>query len=145
MHEFDMQALLAAFDNNPEKLAQAFTDQLNAALAIKKREEELYAKADHLTAVWNDFVEDYFAFYYPEDENEEYKKYQFLNGKEIMATIALIIQSAPEINKYLQVFENINSVTNKINTNLQSAKELIEPTTDEFKRIMKDFFDKYDI
>ena len=154
MHEFDMEALLAAFDNDPEKLAQSFTDQLNIALAAKRKEEELKNNALHLAISWNTFVRQYFEIRYP--LRNDYDRYLIADGDEMIAVIDLIIQSMPEVEKYLKLFDNINSLTEKINSNMQntkdlavsaysSAKDAIEPTTDEFKKLMKDFFNKHDI
>ena len=153
MYEFDMQALLAEFDNDPEKLANSFADQLNTALTAKRKEEELRENAEHLANSWNTFVREYFEIRH---SDQDYQKYLFRDGSEVIAIIELMIHSMAEIEKYAHVFDNINSLTDKLNLNIQntkgfaksaysSAKEALEPTTDEFKRLMKEFFNKNDI
>ncbi len=155
MHEFDMQALLAAFDNDPEKLAKSFTDQLNTALAIKRREEEVKEAAEKLSHSWNDFIDDYFDVYH-QDMFDNRERYYFNNGDEVIAIIEMIIQALPEIEKSLKMLENLDLMTDKLKDSFEeakqcaqtaytSAKETIEPTADDFKKSMKDFFHKYGI
>lgn len=140
MYDFDMQALLKAFNDDPTQLADAFTKQLNDALTIKRKEEEIKNAANHLAIEWNNFIKEYFAFYYPKDNEENYL---FKDGNEIMAFIQVIMQAMPEVEKYLNVINNINEKTEKakgiINDIINSS------ATDDFKKTMQDFFDKYGI
>ncbi len=130
MYDFDMNALLAAFDNNPEQLAQAFTDSLNKELENRNKEKELKKTADNVAADWNLFVTEYCNFYGIKDK----ENYLFQNGTEVISIFKIILETIPEVEKYLQIAEKMTP-----------ALEKAETTINDFEKTMKDFFKKYDI
>ncbi len=125
-----MNALLAAFDNNPEQLAQAFTDSLNKELENRNKEKELKKTADNVAADWNLFVTEYCNFYGIKDK----ENYLFQNGTEVISIFKIILETIPEVEKYLQIAEKMTP-----------ALEKAETTINDFEKTMKDFFKKYDI
>lgn len=139
MYNFDMQALLGAFNDDPTQLADAFTKQLNEALAAKRREEELKNKANQLAEEWNKFVKEYFEIHYPKLDVENYL---FRNGEELTSFIEVIVQAMPEVEKYLNVVQTLNNQKDKTK---DLFNNIIPPAVDNFKETMQDFFDKYGI
>lgn len=127
MYNFDMTALLAEFDNDPEQLAAAFTTQLNKTLDDIHKKEEIKKKANAVAAAWNDFV-----FSYCETKGiKDTSNFIFKDGFEVMDTFDLIARAFPEVEKYLSLAEKISPT--------------IEHTIDNFQNTMKDFFKKYNI
>ena len=57
MYDFDMKQMLAAFDDDPEALASAFSNQLNKELAQRRSMQSLKNAAADVAVAWNDFVD----------------------------------------------------------------------------------------
>ena len=130
MYDFDMNALLTAFNGDPEKLAQAFTDQLNKELDNRNKEKEVKNVAGEVAAAWNLFVNKYCELY----GIKEPKTYHLTSGEDVIGLLNVVISFLPEVEKYLNVVEKISP-----------ALEKSEATIDEFQKTMKDFFKKYHI
>ena len=130
MYNFDMNALLTAFDNDPENLAKAFTESLNKELEIRNKAKEVQKIADEAVVSWNSFVSAYCDFY--KIDNKE--NYFFQNGVEIIDIFKIILETIPEVERYLKVAEKV-----------APAIEKAETTLTDFEETMKDFFKKYNI
>ena len=147
-----MQALLKAFDNDPEKLANTFTEQLNAQLTIKRKEEELNKKAATVMNDWNDYVKSYFEFH--KIDLVKIPDYLFTEPEDIESILKLVLETYPEVEKYLNT---LNKIAEMSSQEIQKLKGTVKPITqnisetfstnynvdvDEFKKSIKRFFDK---
>lgn len=138
MYNFDMNALLNAFNNDPAQLADAFTAQLNTALMARKRKEQLETKANDVAETWNIFVKDFFDFYknkYPNSLQEDY----FINGDTIIDILTNLIQLLPDINKYLKVYDTLAAQAEKFVPIKDKTIEKIQTKSEDFSKTMKDF------
>lgn len=127
MYKFDMNALLDAFDNSPEKLADAFTSQLNETLNYRRQEEDLKNKADGLAKYWNNFITEYTKFY----GLEPHEEFKLRDGNDIIALYQTAIALYPEVEKYATMAENFMNKEQKI-------KQSLAPTVDTLKTIAQE-------
>lgn len=108
-----MQDLLRTFDGDPEKLASAFATQLNEALEIKHKEENLKKLATTVAQNWDQLIKDYFEFYQLDGDMENFL---IKDGDNALLMVKLIISMFPEVEKYLKAIDKITNMTNKCAT-----------------------------
>ena len=127
MYKFDMNALLDAFDNSPEKLADAFTSQLNETLNYRRQKEDLKNKADGLAKYWNNFITEYTKFY----GLEPHEEFKLRDGNDIITLYQTAIALYPEVEKYATLAENFMNQEQKF-------KQSLAPTVDTLKSIAQE-------
>lgn len=127
MYKFDMNALLDAFDNSPEKLADAFTSQLNETLNYRRQEEDLKNKADGLAKYWNNFITEYTKFY----GLEPHEEFKLRDGNDIITLYQTAIALYPEVEKYATMAQNFIDQEQKI-------KQSLAPTVGSLKTIAQE-------
>ena len=83
----DIEKYIAA-GGDPEAIANAFANRLNAAISKTKSEDELNAAGDVLSKAWNDYVVVYAKYNKLAHEKEEY----FMTTPEIRETFRSVIR-----------------------------------------------------
>lgn len=120
---------------NPEEIAQAFADQLNAVLQHIEAEEAVGKKATEVTKVWKDFVEAYFHVNSLPDKMTIEQFY--MTEKDVTALLENFVQLTPLIVKYGSALENFAN----------SVQKVVDTKTDKnaFSETMENFFRKLNI
>ena len=131
MYKFDMNALLDAFDNSPEKLADAFTSQLNETLNYRRQEEDLKNKADGLAKYWNNFITEYTKFY----GLEPHEEFKLRDGNDIITLYQTAIALYPEIEKYATMAQNFMNQEQKFKQSLAPTINTLKTIAQESARI----------
>lgn len=148
MYEFDIKQMLAAFDNDAEKLANEFANQLNKELSIRRQEREIQNAAAEVADAWNDLVETYFDIHEVPvgHQIEDYKVFD--EGKCWIQLLETYVKYNPDLDKCIAALNSFSKVADKavqsINTNMKKLKEEVKNTeiTKEFDTAMSEFFDK---
>lgn len=141
MYDFDMKNLLATFNGDPDKLAKAFTDQLNKALEEQKQKEKVQKLASNVALTWDSYVDEYLSFNNLKLNPADYH----LNGEDVEDLLMFFIALLPEMEKTFQTLMAFDNATNKVKDTTRNVVNKIEPTLDEFEKAMKQFFKKNDI
>ena len=120
---------------NPEEIAQAFADQLNAVLQRIEAEEAVGKKATEVTEVWKDFVEAYFHVN-PLPEKTTIEQF-YMTEKDVTALLENFVHLTPLIVKYGSALENFAN----------SVQKVVDTKTDKntFSETMENFFRKLNI
>jgi hypothetical protein len=90
--------------------------------------------ASTVALTWDTFVSEYTAFNKLNIDPAEYH----LNGEDVESIFILLVALRPEVEKYVNAMEKINSATEKI-------KPVVENTINDFDKAMKNFFRKNNI
>lgn len=130
MYNFDMNALLGAFGDDPSKLADAFTLQLNEALAARRRKDQMHEKAKVAAQSWNIFVKDYFDLYKEKYPNAFVENY-LLTEEDTIALLEAYISLLPEIEKYIKFYDNIAAATDTLTNTANNAINKVKPIKDK--------------
>lgn len=142
MYNFDMNALLGAFGDDPSKLADAFTLQLNEALAARRRKDQMHEKAKATAQAWNIFVKDYFDLHKEKYPNVFVENY-LLTEEDTIAMLEAYISLLPEIEKYIKFYDNIaaaaDTLTNTANDAINKIKPIKDKTIDKINEKTRDF------
>ena len=136
--DFDMKQMLAAFDGDAEKLANAFASQLNNELASRKNERLVREAAEDVANAWNDFVEEYFTYSenVPDDTcGDDY----IIDANSVIDLMKTFLRIVPALTKYSKDIEDFNAL---FHNNKQKAKEVGAQVRDDFSATMNKFFDK---
>lgn len=83
----DIEKYIAA-GGDPEAIANAFANRLNAALSKAKSEDELNAAGDALSKAWNDYVNVYAKYNTLNHKTDEY----YMTTPEIRETFRSVIR-----------------------------------------------------
>jgi len=111
------------------KLAQAFADTLNEALAQVQKENKLDAKATAFADAWNAYIDEYFKNH---DIPENYVVADmYLNTKDVNYLMEQVVRIIPLLDKLNGFFEIGAAQVSK-------SKSKVEDTVDKF-------FDKFGI
>lgn len=138
MYDFDMKKLLDAFEGDPSKLANAFTNQLNNELAARKSERMVKEAAEEVANAWNDFVEEYFAHGEGVPDGTLIDDY-VIDANSVIDLMKAFLQLVPAFAKYSTTLEDFNIL---LHGNKQKAKEVGAQVRDDFSATMNKFFDK---
>lgn len=130
MYNFDMNALLGAFGDDPSKLADAFTLQLNEALAARRRKDQMHEKAKVAAQSWNIFVKDYFDLYKEKYPNAFVENY-LLTEADAIAMLEAYINILPELEKYIKLYDNIAAATDTLTNTANNAINKVKPIKDK--------------
>ena len=134
-YNFDMQHLLDAFGNDPEKLANAFADSLNAALAEQRKVDYVMDAAADVADAWENFVDEYFNVNeLPDDLGEEDF---YITPENVKSLLEMAVQAAPYITAFLGYFGKLNELTGEIK---EKAPEVVQKAEDSFTDVMEKFF-----
>lgn len=137
-YDFDMERLLETFDGDAEKLANAFADELNKALATHRHMEAINNASQDVADAWNNFVDTYFGVY---DVPSGFAVEDFMlaheNDNTAISLLEFLVKCGPVLVKYGHLFEQIE----KVNT---TADDINPPPRKEqsFDESMKEFFKK---
>ena len=129
-----MKQMLAAFDDDAEKLASAFASQLNKELASRKNERLVREAAEDVANAWNDFVEEYFTHSDDVPDGTCGDDY-IIDANSVIDLMKTFLRIVPAFARYSTTFEDFNTL---LHGNKQKAKEV----RDDFNATMNKFFDK---
>ena len=144
MYDFDMKQMLAAFDDDPEALASAFSNQLNKELAQRRSMQSLKNAAADVAVAWNDFVDEYFDVH-KLPEGRDYEDFELLdNGECLIKLLDAFVKYNPDIEKWTAAMKKINETANKMTEKLnkENIKKMSESNLNNFDTVMNNFFDK---
>lgn len=114
---------------DPTKLAQAFADTLNNALAQVQKENKLDEKGTAFAEAWNAYIDEYFKSH---DVPENYVVADmYLNTKDVNYLMEQVLKFIPLLDKLNGLFEIGAEQVSK-------SKSKVEDTVDKF-------FDKFGI
>lgn len=105
------------------KLAQAFADTLNEALAQVQKENKLEEKATAFADAWNAYIDEYFKFH---DVPENYVVADmYLNTKDVNYLMEQVLKFIPLLDRLNGLFEmGVGQVS--------KSKDRVEDTVDKF-------------
>ena len=138
MYDFDMKRLLDAFEGDPSELANAFTNQLNKELAVRKNERMIKEAAEKVANTWNDFVKVYFEYDKDVPDDALIDDY-IIDANSVIDIMKAFLQFIPILAKYNNTIEDFNEL---FHGNKQKAKEVGAQVYDDFSATMNKFFDK---
>ena len=136
-YDFDVRALLNAFDGDPEKLANAFADALNEELANQRKVDDVRNAAVDVAGSWECFIDEYFAVHeLPKGADiEDF----YVDGDDVVALLEVYLKLVP----YLETLHNYLTVME--NTLKKTSEVVTRSTKDSFEDTMEKFFKKYNI
>ena len=138
MYDFDIKKMLAAFNDDPEALADAFARSLNDELAQQRSIRALKNTAADVAVAWNDFVEEYFELH-DIPANTTLEDYQlFDDGECLIKLLETFVQYGPDIEKWVANLRKISDAATKLNDNLEKMN--IKIPESNFDQTMKKFF-----
>ena len=103
MYNFDIEDMLAAYNGDPNALAQSFSDALNEHLnSTITPDERIHNIAEDLALFWSDYIHFYF-----EQKELPIDDHAFLEftGDQIVKFTELLVTALP----YIKTFMNNNS------------------------------------
>ena len=122
-YNFDDIAKYLRDGGDATKLAQAFADTLNEALAQVQKENKLEAKATAFADAWNAYIDEYFKH---NDVPENYVVADmYLNTKDVNYLMEQVLKFIPLLDKLNGLFEMGAEQVSK-------SKNKVEDTVDKF-------------
>lgn len=139
-YNFDIKQLLDTFDNDPEKLANAFADALNDELAKQRNVNRIDDAAADVAEAWECFVDEYFDTYeLPKGTNNEDF---YIEPETVKILMDLCLRAAP----YLALFQEYMTKLEALGTELKEDTVVAAgKAQQEFADVMARFFAKNDI
>lgn len=108
---------------DPQKLAQAFADTLNEALAQVQKKNKLEEKATAFANAWNAYIDEYFKFHDVPENCVVADMY--LNTKDVNYLMEQVLKFIPLLDKLNGLFEmGVEQVSN--------SKDKVEDTISKF-------------
>ena len=120
---------------DPQKIAQAFADQLNLAIATVNDEKEINEALEKVVFAWEDFADAYFAVHeIPKGFSVEDF---YMNKDEALKIIESLVCIAPYFEKYASILDKVSETTERVRSNFSNS--------DSFDEVIHNFFDKMNI
>ena len=135
-YNFDIKQLLDKFNDDPEKLANAFADALNDELAKRRNEDAINDAAENVADEWNYFIDEYFKVKSLPDGITEDDLY--IDSEAVKAIVEIFVKAAPYVSLLQEYATKLETISNKM-------PEVVQKTGDDFSKTMAKFFKNNDI
>ena len=108
---------------DPTKMAQAFADVMNKALAKVQEENKLGQKANEFANAWNAYIDEYFKIH--DVPNNYVVADMYLNDRDVTYLMEQVVKFIPLLDKLNGLFEvGAEQIT--------KSKDKVEDTVDKF-------------
>ncbi len=142
-YDFDIKQMLAAFDGDAEKLANAFANELNKELAANRRKEDIAYAAQDVADTWNAFVDTYFDYYtVPKGFTVSDFKLADENDNTAESVLEFLIKAGPLLRKYGSALQALEKVDGKLTATMSGPTAVSPSDGKSFDDTMKKFFEK---
>lgn len=108
---------------DPTKMAQAFADVMNKALAKVQEESKLGQKAEEFANAWNAYIDEYFKTH--DVPNNYVVADMYLNDRDVTYLMEQVLKFIPLLDKLNGIFE-VGTVQ------VSKSKDKVEDTVDKF-------------
>lgn len=139
-YNFDIKQLLDTFDGDPEKLANAFADALNAELAAQRNINHIDEAANDVADAWQDFVDEYFEVHeLPKGTTEED---YYVETESVKMLMDLIVRAAPYMTLFQEYLMKLQDMNDKA---VHKVVDTAQKAEDEFSTVMSKFFKEHNL
>ncbi len=139
-YNFNIKQMLDKYNNDPEKLANAFADALNDELAKQRDIEYIDCAAADVSDAWQNFVTEYFKKNdLPRGVDEESF---YIAPETVKILMDMCIRAVPYMSLFQEYLSKLEAISNEI---IEKVPTVTQKAEEDFSNVMARFFQKNDI